>query len=157
MFKIAIGFLLLNVSLHLNAEEIPIIEIEQQLLFGTIVIGNDNRVSTITMTADGKTSTTSSALVLTPGQPAIYNVYDFPPFKQLYITVTISTEETSNGSTDSNQFLLKEIYAPKYITTDGNGMASFNVGGTLASIVGNGKRYYDSSYKANYYISVDYD
>lgn len=151
-----IGIMLLNFSISLIAEETPDIVAEQQLSLGSIVIKNDNRVSTIKIDADGRMSTTGSAWILIPGQPAIFTLHNFIPFKRLYITVTILKSETTNGDDDSNQFILKEIKAPKYVIADENGMASFNVGGTFESIVGNSKRYYDHLYKANYYITVNF-
>lgn len=156
IFKIAIGIMLLHISLSLTAEEPIEIITEQQLSLGTIVIGNDNRVSTIKIAADGRMSTTGSAWVLMPGQPAIFTLHNSPPFKRLHLTVTILKSETTNGDDDSNQFILKEIKAPKDVIADENGMASFNVGGTFESVVGNSKRYYDHLYKADYYITVNY-
>lgn len=141
---------------YLNAEEAPFIIAEQGLSFGTLAIGNRRAISSISIDANGRMSTTNNAYVIKPGQPAKFTLMNYLPYRTLYITTFISRAQTTTGTAMSNQFTLKEITSPVKVVTDSTGSASFYVGGRLETSGDASKTYYDTLYQAKYVITVNY-
>lgn len=128
----------------------------EHLSFGTVAVGSNHSVSTITVTTAGNMVTTGSAYVLAEGHPAELELSDLPARKELTLTATLPTSLIRVGGGTTNYFNLSAISLPSRVVTDGTGYALVPIGGTLATS-GNSQTYLDGLYRWSLEITVTYN
>jgi hypothetical protein len=139
--------------------------------------GSETYNPTITMNPDGTTDSADGDANLgtlnqiTAGTPATFDVSNVASFTAMKITLptTAVSLKASNGNTAAGEFSLSTFTLREVgktanvtltagvgnITSDENGVISFNVGGQLA-ITGKDKEYTDGIYSGTYAVKVDY-
>lgn len=125
------------------------------MYFGTIAVGDNSVVSSISMDFNGNTSSTGSIYILSDGQPAELEISNFPARKELTLSADTPTVLTRVGG-GTNTFTATSISIPSLISTDGTGYALVPIGGTLVTS-GNSQSYLDGTYRWSLQITVTYN
>jgi hypothetical protein len=121
--------------------------IEQQTLdFGTIVISQNNTVSSVSVSANGGTSVVGDIYVLEAGQPAELLITDLPSNQLIYLSKVDSSElQNSDSSKSSTDFSVSLVGFPRTEQTDELGELLLYIGGRL-STTGNSQDYADGEF-----------
>ena len=104
--------------------------VDNDLSFGKIAISNNNVVSSVQVSRDGKSAATGKIYILEIGKPGVYTLTEFPP----YALVSLSADVPAFSSSTipgTQQFTISSVDMPDTINVGGDGSVQFKVGGVL--------------------------
>ncbi|MBU3016729.1 DUF4402 domain-containing protein [Paraglaciecola agarilytica] len=137
-------------SLHCYSEVIT----EENLSFGVFAIKNNSSISELSVSANGRTSTTNSIRVLRGGQAAQIRLVNYPLYTRLFISAILPQSSTVfAGMTE--QFSINHVDMPETVITNYLGEAIFPLGATIETS-GNGGAYLDTTYNFRLMLTVNY-
>lgn len=138
----------------------------------TLTLPADGSNPTVAITTNGDSSRQSTLNIITPGTPGMFSVSGAAPNAPLTITLPATPFNLTDGSGSGPIFegAITEAYITSGVNanttyngttilleTDGNGDATFQVGGTLSTdSTGNTSNYQDVAYTGQYSITVSY-
>lgn len=130
------------------------VTILEPLDFGKLVIGSNNRVSSITLIPGNTSTSTNDIYILKQGHTAELLLEGYPARKQINISNFISNQPVTNlyGGED---FILERLIHPSSVNTDSYGSVLLNIGGQL-NTTGSGGVYLDGNYDATIEITIDF-
>lgn len=133
------------------------LELEQALSFGNIVITDNSAAHSITVYQNGRVDYGSAFRVIRPGVPGILLLSGFRPNTQVYISSTIiSAQSATNIGVQTEQFHLSSVTTEPKVILDRNGMGEIRIGGTLTTSGVKGGNYVDTRYQSQFSITIDY-
>ncbi|MBB1380190.1 MULTISPECIES: hypothetical protein [unclassified Pseudoalteromonas] len=130
------------------------VTIFQQLNFGTVVVAKNERVSTLELLPNGRSSSTNDIHIIEGGEVAEVLIENFPPRVQLIISDTVNDMPLTSTSGGSS-FILNKLLYRNDIVTNGLGTAEVHIGG-LISTSGNNSDYFDEQFKSIIQITIEY-
>lgn len=130
------------------------VSVLQPLNFGTIVVAKNERVSTLELLPNGRSSSTNDIHMIEAGEAAEILIENFPPRIQLTISDAVINTPLTRSSGGISLTLNKLIYRND-IVTNGLGVAELNIGGQI-STSGSGGNYSDEEFKSVIQITIEY-
>ena len=129
----------------------------EKLNFGTLAIVDNTTPSDITInSATNQIIITNGFRVLLPGNRAEFLLTNYPNYTPVFTTATILVAETTSLTPPSEQFTLINIESTPSTTTNGTGLATIYVGGTLRSSGSGTGQYFDAIYTATYELEINF-
>ena len=129
----------------------------EKLNFGTLAIVDNTVQSDISISsATNQISITNGFRVLVPGNRAEFLLTSNPNYTPVYTTATVLVAETTSLTPPSEQFTLINVESTPSATTDGTGLATIYVGGTLRSSGSGTGQYFDATYTATYKLDINF-
>ncbi|NMF48477.1 DUF4402 domain-containing protein [Pseudoalteromonas arctica] len=159
MFKQTMRFLYVSVWLLLMfSEQAYSASIQQEALnFGTLVIPQNNTLSSITINHDGEITTFGSIYVLTEGNPAELLFTDLPPLTQISFNKTSdSTLQSEVLGSNSAKFSVVLADLPRTQASDEFGELLLKVGGRLIT-TGTSQSYLDGHFITDTQLEITID
>lgn len=126
---------------------------ERQLSFGEFAIQRNNTVSSLTVPVSGNSYSTNALRVIRQGNTGLLRIVELPPYTQITLTPILPAE--GSHAFGSSKFFITNLEFPTNISSDGMGVASFPLGGTLETS-GDGGTYYDGDYSFVIYLDITY-
>ncbi|MGC9386781.1 MAG: DUF4402 domain-containing protein [Hydrogenovibrio sp.] len=133
------------------------ITIEEPLNFGRIAIKDNNSLQTLRIRTNGHINKTDGIIVLEPGQPGRYFLYNFPANTTLDIQVlqpAVSTGFSGSSPLQATFILLPQLELSQY-TTNLLGEVTLPLGGELTTS-GDGQPYSEGNYSDTYNLLINY-
>lgn len=130
---------------------------QEALNFGTLVIPQNNTLSSITINHDGEIITFGSIYVLTEGNPAELLFTDLPPLTQISFNKTSdSTLQSEALGANSAKFSVVLVDLPRTQASDEFGELLLKVGGRLIT-TGTSQGYLDGSFITDTQLEITID
>ena len=130
---------------------------QEALNFGTLVIPQNNTLSSITISHEGKITTFGSIYVLTEGNPAELLFTDLPPLTQIsFNKMSDSTLQSEALGANSAKFSVVLVDLPRTQTSDEFGELLLKVGGRLIT-TGTSQSYLDGSFITDTQLEITID
>lgn len=126
---------------------------DRQLSFGEFAIQRNNSVSSLTVPLSGNSYSTNALRVIRQGHSGLLRLVELPLYTQISITPILPAEGTH--AFGSSKFFITALDFPTNISSNGMGVASLPMGGTLETS-GDGGTYYDGDYSFVIYLDVTY-
>jgi hypothetical protein len=128
----------------------------QTLDLGTVVVANNNSISTISIDKEGNYRTTGGIYVIKPGEPGIFEVSGFLGNQGLNITITAGQGATSTVEFSPEQFTVQSYETVDFIKTNALGVATFMVGAVFATSGNSSTNFRDTQYNASYTLTINF-
>ena len=130
---------------------------QESLNFGTLVIPQNNTLSSITINHNGEITTFGSIYVLTEGNPAELLFTDLPPLTQIsFNKMSDSTLQSEVLGANSAKFSVVLVDLPSTQTSDEFGDLLLKVGGRLIT-TGTSQSYLDGSFITDTQLEITID
>lgn len=126
---------------------------DRQLSFGEFAIQRNNTVSSLTVPMSGNSYSTNALRVIRQGESGLLRYIELPPYTEISITPILPAEGVH--AFGGSKFFITNLEFPTNISSNGTGVASFPLGGTLETS-GDGGTYYDGDYVFAIYLDVTY-
>jgi len=128
-----------------------------KLNFGTLAIVDNATTSDISInSATNQILITNGFRILVPGNRAEFLLTSYPNYTTVYTTATVLVAETTTLTPPSEQFTLISVESTPSAVTDGTGLATIYVGGTLRSSGSGSGQYLDAVYTATYELNINF-
>ena len=133
------------------------VTIIDKLDFGSLAIVDNTTTSDISISsATNQIIISNGFRILMPGTRGEFLLTGYPNYTPVYTTASVLVAETSSLTPPSEQFTLIAIESTPSVTTDGTGLATFYVGGTLRSSGSGSGQYFDAVYTATYKVDINF-
>tara|TARA_B110000211_G_scaffold233246_1_gene298933 strand:- start:579 stop:1040 length:462 start_codon:yes stop_codon:yes gene_type:complete len=130
---------------------------QEPLNFGTLVIPQNNTLSSITINHEGETTTFGSIYVLAEGNPAELLFTGLPPLTQVsFNKISDSTLQSEALGTNSAKFSVVLVDLPRTQASDEFGELLLKVGGRLIT-TGTSQGYLDGSFITDTQLEITID
>lgn len=132
------------------------VSVQQPLSFGKIALKNNNTVAQMNITSSGLILKDDVFVIIEPGQPGKFLLFDFPPFTQLSFSISAgATESNFSGGATAAQFKIEPYLDFATQNTNAQGELLLTLPAKLITS-GNGGVYADGDYYRFFQLQIDY-
>lgn len=148
--------LLLSCLILTQASFAAEVSVQQPLSFGKIALKNNNVVARMTITSSGLILKDDVFVIIEPGQPGKFLLFDFPPFTQLSFSLSSgATDSSFSGGVTGSQFKIEPYLDFATQNTNAQGELLLTLPAKLITS-GTGSVYSDGDYYRFFQLQIDY-
>jgi hypothetical protein len=131
------------------------IVVSQLLDFGIIVIADNSAPASLAIDEFNIVTADPSFIIISPGQPAIYQITGLTPNTTFTVDVDILNVSMNPGVPSTEVFDLEIVRAGTTVLSDSVGEATLTFGGRITSSGSNGLNFADTTFTSNIRITVN--
>lgn len=132
------------------------VSVQQPLSFGKIALKNNNIIAQMNITSSGLVLKDDVFVVIEPGQPGKFLLFDFPSFTQLSFSISAGeTQSQFSGGATAAQFKIEPYLDFATQNTNAQGELLLTLPAKLITS-GNGGVYADGDYYRYFQLQIDY-